>query len=89
MAQQEALFSLGAAIARAIEALNAAGHGAFAAFGAAVDAVIGAFETALLAPPAGALIGAVAALSALAYGPALGVLALGALGFCLAAGLWA
>jgi glycine betaine/proline transport system permease protein len=81
-------FSPGAWLAPFVDWLNANLHGLFAAIGAAIEAVLGGIQTALLFPPAAVVILLAAGLAWLLLGWRAGLLALVSLGFCFLMDLW-
>jgi glycine betaine/proline transport system permease protein len=82
-------FSPGGLVAPGIDWLNANLHLLFAAISTVVEAVLTAVQAVLTALPAGALIALVAVLAWVLANWRISLLAIGALGFCWAMGLWA
>lgn len=82
------LVSPGAALAPAVDWLNANAHGLFAAISVAIEALLGALEAALLLLPPWGLIGLVAASALVALGWRPALLAASCLAFTRAMGLW-
>ena len=88
MAKQAALISPGKWMAGAIDWLNATAHDLFSAISQAGEGLLQIIEKLLLWPHPALLIGAVCVAIWLSLGRRLALLALAALGFCLATGLW-
>jgi glycine betaine/proline transport system permease protein len=81
-------FSPGALITPGVDWLNTHLHPLFAGISTAVEAVLTAVQLVLTVLPAGALIALVAALAWALANWRVGLLAMGALGFCWGMGLW-
>lgn len=81
-------YSPGAWLAPAVDWLNQNLHPFFDAIATVVSAVVGGVQGLLLAPPALAVIAAVAVLALLLLGWRMAVLAVVALGFCFVMDLW-
>lgn len=89
MADLPFTFSPGALVAPGIDWLNTNFHSFFAGISTAVEAVLTAVVSVLTVLPAGALIALVAVLAWVLASWRMSVLAVCALGFCWAMGLWA
>lgn len=88
MAKETALISPGAWIATGIDWLNTNAHGLFSAISRAGEALISTMENLLLLPHPALLIGGATLLALVTLGPRMALVAVSALGFCLATGLW-
>ena len=88
MAGNTVLISPGSWIAEGIDWLNTNAHGLFRAISRGVEALLSVTEGTLLLLPAWSMIPALALLAWLLLGGRSGLIVLGSLGFCLAAGLW-
>lgn len=89
MADLPFTFSPGALVAPGVDWLNTNFHSFFAGISTGVEAVLTAVQSVLTVLPAGALIALVAALAWVLANWRISVLAVCALGFCWAMGLWA
>jgi glycine betaine/proline transport system permease protein len=81
-------FSPGAWLAPAVDWLNTNFHTLFGAIASIVSAVVGGVQAILLFPPAYVVIPAVAVLALVLLSARIAILAVVALGFCLAMDLW-
>ena len=88
MATPTPLVSPGAALAQALDWLNANAHAVFVVIGAGVEHLVGGAETLLRWPAPWMVLLGVTLLLLVTAGPRLAALALVCLGLCLASGLW-